>query len=142
MRSFGSLPTMVVLTVVLAARSSIFADGKHGAVVAVGAVGVDRPTLFIQATILILAFVIFHVLQFTTLTPFVMLGKGDAGAADPPFSITSSYAAQQAMAVRFLTDAFAGKVPNVTGFVPPVRDFDGDGFDDSVDSDPNNPNVH
>jgi hypothetical protein len=80
--------------------------------------------------------------QFTTLTPFVMLGKGDAGAADPPFSITSSYAAQQAMALRFLTDAFAGNVPNVTGFLKPVRDFDGDGFDDTVDSDPNNPNVH
>jgi hypothetical protein len=79
--------------------------------------------------------------QFTTLTPFVMLGTGDA-AADPPFSITSSYAAQQAMALRFLTDAFAGNVPNVTGFVKPVRDFDGDGFPDSTDSDPNNPNVH
>ena len=55
--SLGSLAGAFVLTVVLAASSSIFAGGKPGAVVAVGTVGVDRPTLFIQATILILAFV-------------------------------------------------------------------------------------
>ena len=55
--ALGSLAGAFVLTVVLAARSSIFAGGKAGAVVAVGTVGVDRPTLFIQATILILAFV-------------------------------------------------------------------------------------
>jgi len=79
--------------------------------------------------------------QFSTGTPFVMLGTGSA-AADPPFSITCSYVQQQAMAVRFLTDAFAGKVPNVTGFLPAVRDFDGDGFADAIDADPNNPNIH
>jgi hypothetical protein len=79
--------------------------------------------------------------QFTTATPFVKLGMGTA-MSDPPFSITCSYLQQQAMAVRFLTDAFAGNVPNVTGFLPAVRDFDGDGFPDSTDSDPNNPLVH
>jgi dienelactone hydrolase len=78
--------------------------------------------------------------QFTTMTPFVQLGKGSA-MADPPFQITCSYVPQQSMAVRFLTDAFAGKVPNVTGFQPAVRDFDGDGAPDSTDSDPNNPNI-
>ncbi len=55
--ALGSLAGAFVLTVVLAARSSIFAGGRPGAVVAVGTVGVDRPTLFIQATILVLAFV-------------------------------------------------------------------------------------
>jgi proton-translocating NADH-quinone oxidoreductase chain N len=55
--SLGGLGGAFVLTIVLAATSSIFAGGRPGAVVAVGTVGVDRPTLFIQATILILAFV-------------------------------------------------------------------------------------
>src|SRR6516165_565979 len=55
--TLGSLAGAFVLTVVLAAKSSIFAAGKPGALAAVSTVGVDRPTLFIQATILILAFV-------------------------------------------------------------------------------------
>jgi proton-translocating NADH-quinone oxidoreductase chain N len=55
--ALGSLAGAFVLTIVLAATNSIFAGGKPGAVVAVGTVGVDRPTLFIQATIIILAFV-------------------------------------------------------------------------------------
>jgi proton-translocating NADH-quinone oxidoreductase chain N len=55
--ALGSLAGAFVLSIVLAATSSIFAGGKPGAVVAVGSVGVDRPTLFIQATISILAFV-------------------------------------------------------------------------------------
>lgn len=74
--------------------------------------------------------------QFTLAVPFVKLA-----GSDPPFDITCSYRQQQAMAVRFLTDGFAGNVPNVTGFLPAVRDFDGDGAPDSTDSDPNNPNV-
>jgi proton-translocating NADH-quinone oxidoreductase chain N len=52
-----SLGGAFVLTVVLAATNSIFTGGNVGKVVAVGTVGVDRPTLFIQATILVLAFV-------------------------------------------------------------------------------------
>lgn len=76
--------------------------------------------------------------QFSTATPFVTL-KPDAG--DPPFNVTASYQKLQGMAVRFLTDAFAGDVPNVTGFPAPVRDFDGDGAPDSTDKDPNNPNI-
>jgi proton-translocating NADH-quinone oxidoreductase chain N len=55
--ALGSLAGAFILSVVLAATSSIFNGGRPGAVVAVGTVGVDRPTLFIQATILILAFV-------------------------------------------------------------------------------------
>jgi len=55
--ALGSLAGALVLTIVLAATSSVFADGKPGTVVAVGTVGVDRPTLFIQGTILVLAFV-------------------------------------------------------------------------------------
>ena len=55
--TLGSLLGAFVLTVVLAAKNAIFAGGKVGAVAAVGTVGVDRPTLFIQGTILILAFI-------------------------------------------------------------------------------------
>jgi len=79
--------------------------------------------------------------QFATKTPFVKLGAGSA-TADPPFKVTSAYLAEQAMAVRFLTDSFAGKVPNVTGVPTPVRDYDQDGYPDAIDADPNNPNVH
>jgi proton-translocating NADH-quinone oxidoreductase chain N len=55
--ALGSLAGAFILTIVLAATSSIFSGGRPGAVVAVGTVGIDRPTLFIQATILVLAFV-------------------------------------------------------------------------------------
>jgi hypothetical protein len=78
--------------------------------------------------------------QFTTSTPFVLLGMG-AATNDPVFSVQTSYRQLQATAVRFLSDSFAGKVPNVTGFLPPVRDYDGDGVPDSTDPDVNNPLV-
>jgi NADH-quinone oxidoreductase subunit N len=55
--TLGSLAGAFVLSVVLAATSTIFKDGNVGKVAAVGTVGVDKPTLFIQATILVLAFV-------------------------------------------------------------------------------------
>ena len=46
-----------MLTILVAATSSLFAHGRHGNVAAMGAVGVDGPTLFIWGTILVLAFV-------------------------------------------------------------------------------------
>jgi proton-translocating NADH-quinone oxidoreductase chain N len=55
--TLGSIAGAFVLTVVVAASSKIFANGSPGHVAAVGAVGVDRPTLFLQGTILVLAFV-------------------------------------------------------------------------------------
>src|SRR5215469_11656086 len=57
MLTLGSLAGAFVLTIVLAATNSIFSGGSPGSVVAVGTVGVDRPTLFIQGTIIVLAFV-------------------------------------------------------------------------------------
>jgi NADH-quinone oxidoreductase subunit N len=45
------------LTIVIASHASIFAHGSSGELAAEGMLGVDRPTLFIQGTILILAFV-------------------------------------------------------------------------------------
>jgi proton-translocating NADH-quinone oxidoreductase chain N len=55
--TLGSLAGAFVLTVMVAASSKIFAKGSPGHVAAVGAVGIDRPTLFLWGTILVLAFV-------------------------------------------------------------------------------------
>jgi proton-translocating NADH-quinone oxidoreductase chain N len=55
--TFGSLAAAFVWTCVIAATSHVFANGSPGNVAAMGAVAVDRPTLFIQGTILVLAFV-------------------------------------------------------------------------------------
>jgi NADH-quinone oxidoreductase subunit N len=53
--TFGALVAAFVWTCVIAASSTLFAKGAAGHVAAMGAVGVDRPTLFIQGTILVLA---------------------------------------------------------------------------------------
>ena len=55
-------------------------DGSPGHVAAVGAVAVDRPTLFIQGTILVLAFVSVLLIADTSNSPFA------AQAAAPPGS--------------------------------------------------------
>ena len=55
--ALASLAVGFVLTILVATSSSIFAHGSPGHVAAEGAVAVDRPTLFIQGTILVLAFV-------------------------------------------------------------------------------------
>jgi NADH-quinone oxidoreductase subunit N len=53
--TFGALVAAFVWTCVIAASSTLFAHGSAGHVAAEGAVAVDRPTLFIQGTILVLA---------------------------------------------------------------------------------------
>jgi NADH-quinone oxidoreductase subunit N len=55
--SLGGLAAAFVLTIVVAASSSLFGGHAAGHIAAEGAVAVDRPTLFIQGTILVLAFV-------------------------------------------------------------------------------------
>src|SRR5690348_12936342 len=55
--TFGALVAAFVWTCVIAASSTIFANGSAGHVAAMGAVAVDRPTLFIQGTILVLALI-------------------------------------------------------------------------------------
>jgi proton-translocating NADH-quinone oxidoreductase chain N len=54
--ALAGLAVAFVLLIVVAATPSLFSHGGPGHLVAVGAVGVDGPTLFIQGTILILAF--------------------------------------------------------------------------------------
>ncbi len=53
--TFGALVAAFIWTCVIAASSTLFAKGNPGRVAAMGAVAVDRPTLFIQGTILVLA---------------------------------------------------------------------------------------
>jgi proton-translocating NADH-quinone oxidoreductase chain N len=55
--ALGGLAAAFIATVVIAATSSVFNGGSAGLIAAEGAVAVDRPTLFIQGTILVLAFV-------------------------------------------------------------------------------------
>jgi NADH-quinone oxidoreductase subunit N len=55
--TLGGLAAAFILTILVAATSSLFTDGSPGHVAAMGAVGVDGPTLFIWGTILVLAFV-------------------------------------------------------------------------------------
>ena len=73
--------------------------------------------------------------QFDTNMPFV---KFDTGK---DFSVRDSYREIQIAVSGFLGDGFAGKVPNVAGWKPPIRDFDDDGNPDATDPDPNDPNV-
>ena len=53
--TFGALVAAFIWTCVIAASSTLFAHGASGHDAAMGAVAVDRPTLFIQGTILVLA---------------------------------------------------------------------------------------
>ena len=60
---------------------------------------------------------------------------------DPPLPIRNPYREVQATMLGFFEDAFAGAVPRVAGFKPPIRDFDDDGVLDPVDPDPSDPKV-
>jgi NADH-quinone oxidoreductase subunit N len=55
--TLGGLAGAFLLTIAVASQGSLFADGGAGHLVAVGSVAVDGPTLFIQGTILVLAFI-------------------------------------------------------------------------------------
>jgi proton-translocating NADH-quinone oxidoreductase chain N len=78
--SLSALAAAFVWTIVIAGTHKIFAGGAAGHVAAMGAVAVDRPTLFIQATILVLAFVSVMLLADSSISPFA------AQAAAPPGS--------------------------------------------------------
>jgi NADH-quinone oxidoreductase subunit N len=78
--SLAALAAAFILTIVVGASSKIFADGSPGHIAAMGAVAVDRPTLFIQGTILVLAFVSVLLIADTSNSPFA------AQAAAPPGS--------------------------------------------------------
>jgi NADH-quinone oxidoreductase subunit N len=54
--ALAGLAAAFALVIVVAATSSLFSHGSPGHLAAMGAVGVDGPTLFIQGTICVLAF--------------------------------------------------------------------------------------
>jgi NADH-quinone oxidoreductase subunit N len=82
--SLGGLAGAFVLTVVIAANSSIFAHGSPGHIAAEGAVAVDRPTLFLQGTILVLAFVSVLLIAESSheVSPFVAQAAAVPGSAE------------------------------------------------------------
>jgi hypothetical protein len=61
--------------------------------------------------------------------------------ADKQFDVREGYRELQTMVVGFVSSAFAGGTPKVSGYLPPVRDFDGDGALDDTDKDPSDPTV-
>jgi dienelactone hydrolase len=73
--------------------------------------------------------------NFSSGTPFQHLN------ADQYFTVPNPYLQTQQTIVRFFADGFAGKVPGVVVNQAPVRDIDGDGATDDVDSQPCNPAV-
>jgi len=70
---------------------------------------------------------------FDTLTPFPK--------ANAPYEVSCPYRELQIAMTGFFADAFAGQVPRVQGFKPPVRDLDDDGTPDATDSNPNDPTA-
>ncbi len=82
--ALGSLGAAFILTIVIAASSTIFASGGAGHVAAMGAVAVDRPILFIQGTILVLAFVSVLIIADDAhgLSPFAAQAAAVPGSAE------------------------------------------------------------
>jgi proton-translocating NADH-quinone oxidoreductase chain N len=68
--TFGALVAAFVWTCVIAASSTIFAHGSAGHSAAEGAVAVDRPTLFIQGTVLAAVAVLLIADDSTDVSPF------------------------------------------------------------------------
>jgi proton-translocating NADH-quinone oxidoreductase chain N len=81
--TLGSLTAAFILTVIVANSHSIFARGAAGHVAAEGAVAIDKPTLFIQGTILVLAFVSVLLIADTPATsPFAAQAAAMPGSAE------------------------------------------------------------
>jgi dienelactone hydrolase len=66
-------------------------------------------------------------------------GGFDPVRIDKPVSVPQPYRALQASMIGFFGDAFADKVPTISGLPPPVRDLDGDGKPDESDPSPLDP---
>src|SRR5437773_3849092 len=80
--ALGSLIAAFILTIVVAASHSLFAAGSPGHVAAEGAVAVDRPTLFIQGTIVVLAFVSALLIADTSNSPFAAVAAATPGSPE------------------------------------------------------------
>ncbi len=82
--SLGGLAGAFILTIVVGATSSAFSHGSPGHIAAEGAVAVDRPTLFIQGTILVLAFISTLMIAESSheVSPFVAQAAAVPGSAE------------------------------------------------------------
>jgi proton-translocating NADH-quinone oxidoreductase chain N len=82
--TLGSLAAAFISTIVIAATSSVFSGGSPGHIAAEGAVAVDRPTLFIQGTILVLAFVSVMLIAESShdVSPFAAQAAAVPGSAE------------------------------------------------------------
>jgi len=80
--ALGSLAAAFILTIVVASTDHIFADGSPGHIAAMGAVAVDRPTLFIQGTILVLAFVSVLIIGDASHSPFAAQAAATPGSQE------------------------------------------------------------
>ncbi|MBV9444486.1 MAG: NADH-quinone oxidoreductase subunit NuoN [Streptosporangiaceae bacterium] len=89
--ALGSLAAAFVWTIVIAGTHHIFTGGSAGHVAANGAVAVDRPTLFIQATILVLALVSIMLLADTSISPFAAQAAAPPGSAEERESLAAGF---------------------------------------------------
>jgi proton-translocating NADH-quinone oxidoreductase chain N len=80
--ALGSLAVAFVLTIVVAGMHSLYAKGSPGHVAAMGAVAVDRPTLFIQGTVVVLAFVSVLLIGDTSNSPFAAQAAATPGSPE------------------------------------------------------------
>jgi NADH-quinone oxidoreductase subunit N len=82
--TLGGLVVAFALTILVGATSSSFDHGSPGHVAAMGAVAVDGPALFIQGTILVLAFVSVLLIAESSheVSPFVAQAAAVPGSAE------------------------------------------------------------
>jgi NADH-quinone oxidoreductase subunit N len=81
--TFGSLAAAFAWTCVIYGSSTLFAGKSAGRIAAMGAVAVDKPTLFIQGTILVLAFVSVLLIADTSQDVSVFAGQAAAVPGSP-----------------------------------------------------------
>jgi NADH-quinone oxidoreductase subunit N len=82
--TLGGLAAAFALTIVVGTSSALFGHGKPGHLAALGAVAVDAPALFIQGTILVLAFVSVLLIAESShdVSPFVAQAAAVPGSAE------------------------------------------------------------
>ena len=80
--ALGSITAAFILTIIVATTHSLYAAGSPGHVAAEGAVAVDRPTLFIQGTILVLAFASVLLIGDTSHSPFAAQAAATPGSQE------------------------------------------------------------
>src|SRR6201986_288423 len=80
--TLGSLLAAFILTIVVAARHSLYAAGSPGHVAAQGAGAVDRPPLFIQGTIVVLSLVRVLLTGDASNSPFAAVAAATPGSQE------------------------------------------------------------